>query len=243
MIRIVCSVALCVLLVTAGVWLGTVIDTRYQLPADADAAQDHSREESSQLIAQADKNGALVNRITRLEHRLKIMSRRLKALKDNPRISRRRVCNQRTAKSSRRLKVRVARLYPMQLKSYSMMSILRHVERLTKLFVMNSKISGQSGEHFRAARNEVRDEELLEGLSSQIDLDADERTQIYELLQNERKELGRVRREARRDFDIRRARTRSKELHTQTDSMVRDVLGEERFDRWLILRKAQRGAR
>ena len=106
----------------------------------------------------------------------------------------------------------------MQLKSYSMMSILRHVERLTKLFVMNSKISGQSG-GISSAWNEVRDEELLEGLSSQIDLDADERTQIYELLQNERKELKCAAR-ARRDFDIRRARTRSKELHTQTDSMV-----------------------
>ena len=92
---------------------------------------------------------------------------------------------------------------------------------------------------FRAARYEARDEELLDELAGQIDLDEDERSRIYDLLEEERKAIGEVRKDARKDFDIRGGRQRSKALRFETDVKVRALLGEERSDTWQRLRKAQ----
>ncbi|MGB0648394.1 MAG: hypothetical protein ACPGQS_14515, partial [Bradymonadia bacterium] len=228
--------------VVAG-WLMATLGTSRQVHSDTDEGQRLTAKKDKQFLAQTQHNGALVNRVIRLEHRVKILSKRLKALQEKsqgiPSDTKGVVAHVSLGANGGPSPEDVSRSFGILLDDLDSPA-RRAVNQIVRDEFENIRSEWRA---FRAARHEARDDELLEELANQVDLDSDERSRIYELLQKERKEMAKVRRDARRDFDIRGGRQRSKELRLQTDSIVRDLLGGERFDTWRSLRKPQRGGR
>jgi hypothetical protein len=93
---------------------------------------------------------------------------------------------------------------------------------------------------FRNARRELREEELLDELSSKTEVDERERNTMVEILQRERLEIGDLRRKSRETFDIKGGRDATKARRLETDKEIKTLLGAERSVLWKRIRESRR---
>ena len=93
---------------------------------------------------------------------------------------------------------------------------------------------------FRTARGEARDEERVERLGQKVQLTADQRRGLLDLLASERDQRRILWREARETMDIKSSRQKTQALREQTDESAADILGAEDFGAWKELRQEGR---
>lgn len=178
-------------------------------------------------------HASVLNRITRLEHQVKILTARLGQIRSDTNEAKQASAQAAQEAPSLPAAKAIGKRFQTEIEAEG--SVVRQaVGQIVRDEFKNMRSEWGA---FRKARGELRDEEFIEELSGIAELNSEEKASIESMLATEREELRALRRKSRETFDIKGGRDSAKSRKEATDEEARALLGDERFDGWERLRE------